>query len=170
MVLKLYNCYYLGHAIVSQESYDREYFMLNDKLQKINKEIEALASKPNERRLLLNLVAYRDNLAEKVLQRTLSNRVARLIDGATRKMNDKASAEQATRRDAENAWSREAMEKTMNYFDDQKIRDTFMADAVKQFCAPDAASLKQSSSTVNMKQDLFKTQYDKSYNAAKVKS
>jgi len=156
------------NALISQEHFDREFFLINERLQQINKSIEAIETKPDEKTVLLGMAAYRSSLSEKVLQRTLSNRVARLVDNANKKLNDKMGEEAQIKKDAESGWQRDALEQTLNYFDDSKVKQEFMKEAINAFCQPNVASLKASNTQgQSASVDLFKAKYDQFYQSSK---
>lgn len=155
------------HALMAQEQYDRQFFQLQQRVDKTNDQIEALATKPNERVLLFDLLKYREELSEKVLKKTLANRVSRIMDKTLQQLNDKVSEELAIKAEAERQWQRDALDATVEYFNESKVQSDFMQEAIQQFSQPNVASLKQSSTNVNMQNSLFEAKYQEFYNSTK---
>merc|ERR1712141_368380 len=120
--------------------YDRKYFPLLRAVKKYNKMLENFNQKPNEKKLAMQMQAYREMVAEKVLDKTLGNRLGRIEESMTRKT-------------AEDQWKRSALQETVDYFEDESVRRDFMRDALAQFCAGDTAKISNSASTVGYETD-----------------
>ena len=69
-----------------QESYDREYFPLIKAVRQYNEMLENINSKPNEKKIMFQMQKYREIVAEKVLDKTLSNRLGRSIESTVQKL------------------------------------------------------------------------------------
>lgn len=74
------------HTLLMQEAYDKEYFPLHKAVKAYNQKLETINSKPNEKRLMAQMQKYRENIAEKVLNKTLGNRLARIVDSTITKL------------------------------------------------------------------------------------
>merc|ERR1712130_541202 len=138
-----------------QEAYDREYFPIIKAVKKYNQMLENINSKPNEKKLALQMQAYREMVAEKVLDKTLGNRLGRIVESTVSKLEAKVSEESMVRKTAEDQWKRTALQESVDYFDDENVRREFMRDALAQFCAGDTAKIGMSASTVEYKSDIF---------------
>jgi len=157
------------HTMLMQESYDRKYFPLLRAVKKYNKMLENFNQKPNEKKLALQMQAYREMVAEKVLDKTLGNRLGRIVESTVSKLEAKVSEESMTRKTAEDQWKRTALQETVDYFEDESVRRDFMRDALAQFCAGDTAKISNSASTVGYETDMFASQYKSNYEGAKQK-
>ena len=74
------------HTLLMQESYDRKYFPLLRAVKKYNKMLENFNQKPNEKKLAMQMQAYREMVAEKVLDKTLGNRLGRIVESTVSKL------------------------------------------------------------------------------------
>merc|ERR1712083_1009559 len=157
------------HTLLMQESYDRKYFPLLRAVKKYNKMLENFNQKPNEKKLAMQMGAYREMVAEKVLDKTLGNRLGRIVESTVSKLEAKVSEESMVRKTAEDQWKRTALQESVDYFDDDNVRKEFMRDALAQFCAGDTAKIGMSASTVEYKSDIFSSQYQSNFEAAKQK-
>eukprot|EP00485_Elphidium_margaritaceum_P016489 CAMPEP_0202726802 /NCGR_PEP_ID=MMETSP1385-20130828/184798_1 /ASSEMBLY_ACC=CAM_ASM_000861 /TAXON_ID=933848 /ORGANISM="Elphidium margaritaceum" /LENGTH=455 /DNA_ID=CAMNT_0049393031 /DNA_START=20 /DNA_END=1387 /DNA_ORIENTATION=- len=155
------------HTLLVQEAYDRDYFPLLQKVQKLDAKLEAINSKPNEKRLMSQIQKYREMIAEKVLSKTLGNRLGRIVESTVAKLDAKVNEEATARKDAETQWKRSALQQSVEYFDDENVRREFMKEALAQFCSGDTAKLSNSAVTVAFQTDAFKEQYQSNYNNAK---
>ncbi|ETO32878.1 hypothetical protein RFI_04236 [Reticulomyxa filosa] len=176
-----YTLYIIYHTFVNvegtavQEQFDRKYFAATEAVKELHEKLEALATKPDEKQVLLSLMAYRDTLSEKVLQKSLSNRVSRIIDGTLKKLQDvlcplrdnkhKISEETSAQRDAEKQFHKQALEGTLRQLDQKSERDTFTSEALHQFSTLDKAKL--SSESVVFDVNLFQQTYERFLQAAK---
>merc|ERR1712087_550443 len=97
------------HTLLMQEAYDRKYFPLLSAVQKYNAMLENVNGKPNEKKLMAHIQQYREMLAEKVLQKTLANRIGRVTESTVAKLEAKLSEEAQTKKAAEDSWKRSAM-------------------------------------------------------------
>merc|ERR1712110_1267745 len=113
--------------------YDRKYFPLMRAVKKYNKMLENFNQKPNEKKLAMQMQAFREMVAEKVLDKTLGNRLGRIVESTVSKLEAKVSEESMTRKAAEDQWKRSALQETVDYFDDENVRREFMRDALAQF-------------------------------------
>merc|ERR1719378_773668 len=111
--------------------------------------------------------AYREMVAEKVLDKTLGNRLGRIVESTVSKLEAKISEESMTRKTAEDQWKRTALQETVDYFEDENVRRDFMRDALAQFCAGDTAKISNNASSVEYESDIFSTQYKSNYEGAK---
>jgi len=157
------------HTLLMQESYDRKYFPLLQAVRKYNKMLENFHQKPNEKKLALQMQAYRELVAGKVLDKTLGNRLGRIVESTVNRLEAKISEEAMTRKAAEDQWKRAALQQTVDYFDDEAVRREFMRDALAQFCAADTARISNTASSVEYKSDIFGLQYQANFDAAKRK-
>eukprot|EP01084_Bolivina_argentea_P298996 515370_1 len=155
------------HTLLMQESYDREYFPLIRQVEKYNKQLETINSKPNEKKIMFQMQKYRELIAEKVLNKTLQNRLGRSIENTIQKLETKINEEAMVKKEAENQWKRRALDETVNYFDNDTVRADFMRDVLTQFCSGNVAVISNTNATVNYETDLFKKQYDMKFNEAK---
>merc|ERR1719378_1293104 len=113
--------------------------------------------------------AYREMVAEKVLDKTLGNRLGRIVESTVSKLEAKVSEESMTRKTAEDQWKRTALQETVDYFEDESVRRDFMRDALAQFCAGDTAKISNNASSVEYESDIFASQYKSNYEGAKQK-
>jgi len=157
------------HTLLMQESYDRKYFPLLRAVKKYNKMLENFNQKPNEKKLAMQMQAYREMVAEKVLDKTLGNRLGRIVESTVSKLEAKISEESMTRKAAEDQWKRSALQETVDYFEDESVRRDFMRDALAQFCSGDTAKISNTASSVEYQSDIFSTQYKSNYDGAKQK-
>jgi len=155
------------NVLLQQEQYDKDYFALQENVKNVNQMLDTLHTRPNELLILPQLKLYRQHLSEKVLNKTTSNRVARLMDATLKKLQDKVSEEQSSRREAENTWKRLTLERTLKYFENEGVKNEFMKDALKQFSAGDNAKLGTASNNVTMQSNVFVEQYKKFYEEVK---
>merc|ERR1712083_747181 len=99
--------------------------------------------------------AYREMVAEKVLDKTLGNRLGRIVESTVSKLEAKISEESMVKKTAEDQWKRTALQETVDYFDDESVRRDFMRDALAQFCSGDTAKISNMASSVEYKSDIF---------------
>eukprot|EP00483_Globobulimina_turgida_P000096 UN00096 len=151
------------HTLLLQEAYDREYFPLMKAVKKYNKELEKFNSKPNEKKIMFQMQTYREIVAEKVLNKTLQNRLGRSVESTLQKLDSKISEEGTTKKEAENQWKRKALQETVDYFDNESIRNDFMRDALGQFCSDNTAVISNTNATVHYKSDIFESKYNVKY-------
>merc|ERR1712130_663955 len=102
-----------------QEAYDREYFPIIKAVKKYNQMLENINSKPNEKKLMFQMQKYREMVAEKVLDKTLGNRLGRIVESTISKLEAKVSEESMVRKTAEDQWKRTALQETVDYFEDE---------------------------------------------------
>jgi len=155
------------HTLLMQEAYDRKYFPLLQAVRKYNAMLENVNEKPNEKKLMAQMQQYRELVAEKVLEKTLANRLGRITESTFAKMEAKMSEEAQTKKAAEDAWKRSAMAQTVGYFEDGQVRKDFMAEALSQFCAGDTAKIGKSAGTAAMSSGIFGEQYKANFEGAK---
>merc|ERR1719187_2426395 len=155
------------HTLLMQESYDRKYFPLLQAVKKYNKMLENFNQKPNEKKLAMQIQAYREMVAEKVLDKTLGNRLGRIVESTVSKLEAKVSEEGMTKKTAEDQWKRTALQETVDYFEDENVRRDFMRDALAQFCAGDTAKISNNASSVEYETDIFASRYKSNYQGAK---
>ena len=74
------------HTLLMQEAYDREYFPLIGAVKKYNAMLENINNKPNEKKLMFQMQKYREIMAEKVLSKTLGNRLGRCVESTIQKL------------------------------------------------------------------------------------
>mmetsp|Transcript_3417 Transcript_3417/g.2917 ORF Transcript_3417/g.2917 Transcript_3417/m.2917 type:complete len:176 (-) Transcript_3417:324-851(-) len=106
---------------------------------------------------------YRELVAEKVLDKTLGNRLGRIVESTISKLEAKINEEGMTRKTAEDQWKRAALDSTVDYFDDAQVRQDFMRQALSQFCSGDVAKITNTTATVEFETDAFSTQYRSNY-------
>merc|ERR1711933_496760 len=111
--------------------------------------------KPNEKKLMFQMQKYREIVAEKVLSKTLGNRLGRCVESTIQKLEAKVTEEQLVKKEAETNWKRTALSETVEYFENDAVRNDFMRDALSQFCSGNTAQLSNSTLTVNYETDLF---------------
>jgi len=150
---------------IAQEEFDRKLFASDKAVKELHEKLEALATKPDEKKVFLNLMAYRETLSEKVLQKSLGNRVVRAMEAALSKLQNKISEEVTTRREAEKQWNKQALDGTLKYLDQKDVKRSFMDEALNQFTSGDKAKL--SSGDVLMDSNLFKEVYSQLFEQAK---
>merc|ERR1711997_1412437 len=150
-----------------QEAYDREYFPLMGAVKKYNANLENINSKPNEKKLMFQMQKYREIVAEKVLNKTLGNRLGRSVESTIAKLEAKVNEESMLKKEAETNWRRQAMNESVEYFEDKSVRDEFMKNALAQFCSGNTAQLSNSTLTVEYETDLFSKQYAANYDKAR---
>merc|ERR1712083_699952 len=121
------------HTLLMQESYDRKYFPLLRAVKKYNKMLENFNQKPNEKKLAMQMGAYREMVAEKVLDKTLGNRLGRIVESTVSKLEAKVSEESMVRKTAEDQWKRTALQETVDYFDDESCAATLCAMRWRSF-------------------------------------
>eukprot|EP00483_Globobulimina_turgida_P009422 UN09441 len=115
---------------------------------------------------MFQMQKYREIVAEKVLKKTLQNRLGRSIEGTLQKLESKMSEEGTTKKEAENQWKRKALQETVDFFDNDAIRSDFMKDALTQFCSDNNAAISNTNATVHFKSDIFESKYNVKYNEA----
>eukprot|EP01084_Bolivina_argentea_P056759 103829_1 len=147
------------HTLLMQEAYDRQYFPLMRAVEKYNDKLEKINSKPNEKQLVSQMTKYREMVAEKVLNKTLGNRLGRSIESTVQRLEAKINEEQMTRKEAETQWKRAALQEAVDYFEDDRVRESFMRDALSQFCSGNTAALSNTTTTVNYETDIFSSRY-----------
>eukprot|EP00484_Ammonia_sp_Unknown_P026457 CAMPEP_0197028190 /NCGR_PEP_ID=MMETSP1384-20130603/7935_1 /TAXON_ID=29189 /ORGANISM="Ammonia sp." /LENGTH=448 /DNA_ID=CAMNT_0042457155 /DNA_START=20 /DNA_END=1366 /DNA_ORIENTATION=- len=151
------------HTLLMQEGYDRQYFPLLTAVKKYNAQLETINSKPNEKKLMFQMQKYREMIAEKVLSKTLSNRLGRIVESTVAKLESKVNEEAMTKKEAENAWRRSALQQTLEYFEQDSVRNDFMSQALQQFCAGDTAKISNQAATIGYETNVFDEQYKSNY-------
>ncbi len=73
---------------MAQEQHDREFFTVQQRVEDTDKYLQKLQSAPDMKKTYGEINAYRTELSEKVLQKTVSNNVHRLIDGTLKNLQD----------------------------------------------------------------------------------
>merc|ERR1740129_1459699 len=154
------------HTLLMQEAYDRKYFPLLKAVQKYNAMLENVNQKPNEKRIMAQMQQYRELVAEKVLEKTLANRLGRITESTAAKLDAKLSEEAQTKKAAEDTWKRTAMTQTVDYFENGQVRADFMKDALAQFCAGDTAKISNSAQSTAFSTDIFAAQYKANFEGA----
>jgi len=149
----------------AQDDFDRKLFASNKAVKTLHDRLEALSTKPDEKKILVNLMAYRETLSEKVLNKSLANQVARIIDSTLTKLQDKISEEVTSRREVEKQWQKQALDGTLKYLEQENVRKSFMNEALNQFTSGNKAKL--STGDVLMDTNLFKQEYDRLFEQAK---
>jgi len=149
----------------AQEEFDRRYFATTKGVKELHEKLEALATKPDEKKVLVGLMAYRETLSEKVLQKSLSNRVSRIIDASLKKLQDKISDDATLRRETEKQFHKQALDGTLRHLDERSVKNSFMAEALSQFSSLDNAKL--SSENVLFDANVFRQTYDRLLQTAK---
>lgn len=81
----------------------------------------------------------------------------------TQKINEEAM----TKKTAEDQWKRSALEQTVDYFEDEGVRQDFMRQALSQFCSGDVAKITNTTATVGFETDAFGTQYKSNFDRAR---
>jgi len=157
------------HTLLMQEAYDRKYFPLLKAVQKYNAMLENVNQKPNEKKLMAQMQQYRELVAEKVLEKTLGNRLGRITESTMAKLEAKLSEEAQTKKAAEDQWKRSALQETVDYFEGEQVRADFMRDALAQFCAGDTAKISNSAQSKEFETDIFATQYKANFEGARQK-
>jgi len=142
-------------------------FSIDWRGKKYNAMLENINNKPNEKRLMFQMQKYREILAEKVLSKTLGNRLGRSVESTIAKLEAKVTEESMLKKEAETNWRRQAMNESVEYFEEQSVRDEFMKNALAQFCSGNTAQLSNSTLTVEYETDLFSKQYAANYSKAK---
>jgi len=93
--------------------------------------------------------------------------LGRCVESTIAKLEAKVNEESMLKKEAETNWKRSALNESVEYFENDGVRDEFMRNALNQFCSGNTAQLSNSTLTVNYETDLFEKEYSKNYERAK---
>jgi hypothetical protein len=151
------------NALLSQESYDKEYYALLENVKRMNEKLTQLNEKPHEKAIFLKLIGHREILSEKVLQKSITNRISRVLETTQKQLENKVNEEASVKKDAETQWAREALGATYAYYDEESVKQQFTKDALERFLAPNFAKLSNEATAVTMDSTPVKTKYKELY-------
>lgn len=156
-------------ALRSQEFYDRKFFPLNEKVEKLYQLLEDMEKKGSEKQIVLAAQVYGQKLSEQMLKHGM---LAKKIDMAYElqdQMKLKASKEASEVNEAQGGWKRDSMAVTEKFFQDPKVGKDYMKSALANLAKGDNAMLRAATDAAGVTSTVFADKYNTNFNTTKDK-